>query len=233
MNPKAKLKLIFLFLPSAIVLAAFLFSLAVKAPEQKTIVQWVGAFIAAIGPIPVWWLEREENKLAFDFGLSAEGGRGHLLISNYSRKIFTINKINVKTSDDLHQKETSVTIMAGDQKIDITEELVKAVHEHWDDVEISFEYSSVNGSGLSQAKPYHVVALDGVVGNVVAGFHEMRIVGCPACGAKTLFSVEDLKHEADVLMRKATIANNLKKSCPNHKSKWLTSSTGDPKFFAS
>ena len=228
---RIKLRTGLLFLPVLFVLVAFLISWRLKAPEYKSFVQWASVIVAALVPVIVWFLERGDLKVAFDFGVSLKQGRGLLYVSNYGAKIFTITRICVRTNDDRCTKEASITISGGDHEIDISEELVKAIRGHWDDVEVSFEYNFVNGSARSERKPYHVMASDGSVINIRAGFHEMRMVECPTCHTLTLFSVTDLANEDKASIRKVKVMNDLKKSCPNHRSAWLTSSTDEPKFF--
>ncbi|MGA2985359.1 MAG: hypothetical protein ABSG32_16220 [Terriglobia bacterium] len=217
-------------LPCLIVVVTFLIARRIGNEQAKTLLSFVGLFIASLSMIPAVHQFIENRKVKYLFGANDKNKRAFVWVTNLGVPVFTVTKVLLRTMDSEQAMSTRHPVKQGDQcEIDITEILLRVVKESlWDDIEIGFAFSSPHESGTSTFQPCHVMAPYGSVDRISCGFEMPSDIRCPKCGQTAFVRVEDLQSFRELAKRQERTRRDLMRSCPQHKSKWLATIRATP-----
>lgn len=171
--------------------------------------------------------ERQDRVLLF-VDLSCEPPHLRLHIFNLGLSSFLVQKIVVKSSDDIHKPQTfdlHKIVESGKT------ETIKLPRDLWDgedstDFEFTVHYVGINDTGSTTPKSFNVGSYGSAVEDVefvtiTDGLDAPWIARCPKCDVPALTDVRGLKSFDVAEARRKQVEEDLALSCDAHKSDWI------------
>jgi len=205
----------------ACILALFVMVVVRKANLTGTVKFW--AWLVPLVPLVITiWRFWEERRRSFQFDLKNEDHRAILRVSNYGTDSVFISKLHLRTKYAGREFDINRTAEKGDVDFDITDAVLGTVDAPLgEDLDLSFEFRTTKRKGETQKKGFQILMLDRVVERITSGFGDPRNVSCPNCSCLAIFEVDGLQNGEQVTKRRKKVLQELRQSCPNHKSRWI------------